>query len=123
MTSLAEPLVLVTLPFYDHAQLQGERDGARLVRRSTTSCDRRLFEPQAADLRRHGDAPRTRGVMIARVRTADCGFPLDGLAGARMPPSAEPQSGGAIRTAIDNRRQAAARTGTPLTPGTEPLVN
>jgi predicted permease len=49
----------------------------------------------------------TSGVMIDRVRTADYGFPLEGLAGARVPASATQQDAGSIRTAVDNLRQAA----------------
>jgi putative ABC transport system permease protein len=47
------------------------------------------------------------GVMIDRVRTADYGFPLDGLAGARIPASARQQDAGSVRTAVDRLRQAA----------------
>lgn len=49
----------------------------------------------------------TSGVMIDRVRTADYGFPLDGLAGARIPASARQHDGGSIRSAIADLRQAA----------------
>ena len=47
------------------------------------------------------------GVMIDRVRTADFGFPLDGLAGGRIPMSAREQDAGSIETAVDTLRQAA----------------
>jgi putative ABC transport system permease protein len=46
------------------------------------------------------------GVMIDRVRTADYGFPVEGLAGARIPASARHQDAGSIRTAVDTLRQA-----------------
>lgn len=46
------------------------------------------------------------GVMIDRVRTADYGLPLDGLAGARIPASATKRDGGSIRSAVDGLRQA-----------------
>jgi putative ABC transport system permease protein len=46
------------------------------------------------------------GVMIDRVRTADYGLPLDGLAGARVPASARQQDAGSIRSAVDSLRQA-----------------
>ena len=49
----------------------------------------------------------TSGVMIDRVRTADYGFPLDGLAGARIPAAARQRDGGSIRSAVDSLRQAA----------------
>jgi putative ABC transport system permease protein len=47
------------------------------------------------------------GVMIDRVRTADYGLALDGLAGARIPASARQRDGGSIRSAVDGLRQAA----------------
>jgi len=47
------------------------------------------------------------GVMIDRVRTADYGLRLDGLAGARIPESAARRDSGAIRTAVEGLRQAA----------------
>ena len=47
------------------------------------------------------------GVMIDRVRTADYGLALDGLAGARIPASARQQDAGSIRSAVDGLRQAA----------------
>jgi putative ABC transport system permease protein len=47
------------------------------------------------------------GVMIDRVRTADYGLALDGLAGARIPASARQQDAGSIRSAVDSLRQAA----------------
>jgi hypothetical protein len=47
------------------------------------------------------------GVMIDRVRTADYGLPLAGLAGARIPASARQQEAGSIRSAVDGLRQAA----------------
>ena len=47
------------------------------------------------------------GVMIDRVRTADYGLPLDGLAGARIPSSARQQDAASIRSAVDGLRQAA----------------
>ena len=46
------------------------------------------------------------GVMIDRVRTADYGLALDGLAGARIPASARQRDGGSIRSAVDGLRQA-----------------
>jgi putative ABC transport system permease protein len=46
------------------------------------------------------------GVMIDRVRTADYGLTLDGLAGARVPASARQQDSGSIRSAVDGLRQA-----------------
>ena len=46
------------------------------------------------------------GVMIDRVRTADYGLALDGLAGARVPGSARQLEGGSIRSAVDGLRQA-----------------
>lgn len=46
------------------------------------------------------------GVMIDRVRTADYGMALDGLAGARVPASARQQDGASIRSAVDGLRQA-----------------
>lgn len=46
------------------------------------------------------------GVMIDRVRTADYGLPLGGLAGARIPASARHHDAGAIRAAADGLRQA-----------------
>jgi predicted permease len=47
------------------------------------------------------------GVMVDRVRTADFGFPLEGLAGARVPASAREQNAGSIRKAVDHLKQAA----------------
>ena len=47
------------------------------------------------------------GVMIDRVRTADYGLALDGLAGARIPASARQPDAGSIRSAVDGLRQAA----------------
>ena len=47
------------------------------------------------------------GVMIDRVRTADFGFPLDGLAGARVPASAREQDARSVRAAVDSLKQAA----------------
>ncbi len=47
------------------------------------------------------------GVMIDRVRTADYGLALDGLAGARIPASARQRDAGSIRSAVDGLRQAA----------------
>ncbi len=49
-----------------------------------------------------------RGVMIDRTRTADFGFPTDGLAGARLPAPAGPEEEArfAIRRVRDNLRQA-----------------
>ena len=47
------------------------------------------------------------GVMIDRVRTADYGLALEGLAGARIPASARQRDGGSIRSAVDGLRQAA----------------
>ncbi len=46
------------------------------------------------------------GVMIDRVRTADYGFAIDGLAGARVPVSARQDGSGNIRSAVDGLRQA-----------------
>jgi predicted permease len=48
------------------------------------------------------------GVMIDRVRTADFGFPTDGLAGARlpMPEGTEREAAFAIRRVRDNLQQA-----------------
>jgi len=48
------------------------------------------------------------GVMIDRVRTADFGFPIDGLAGARVPAPKEDQQrdAGALRRVRDSLRQA-----------------
>ena len=48
------------------------------------------------------------GVMIDRVRTADFGFPTDGLAGARLPvpDGPEQEAGFAIRRVRDNLQQA-----------------
>jgi predicted permease len=46
------------------------------------------------------------GVMIDRVRTADYGLALDGLAGARVPASARQQDAVSIRSAVDGLRQA-----------------
>jgi predicted permease len=46
------------------------------------------------------------GVMIDRVRTADFGFPLDGLAGARVPLSGTVRDPGSIRTAVDTLQRA-----------------
>ena len=48
------------------------------------------------------------GVMIDRVRTAEFGFPTDGLAGARLPVPDEPerQASFAIRRVRDNLQQA-----------------
>lgn len=48
------------------------------------------------------------GVMIDRTRTADFGFPTDGIAGARLPAPAgtEQEAGFAIRRVRDNLRQA-----------------
>ena len=45
--------------------------------------------------------------MIDRVRTADYGFALDGLAGARIPASANQRDSGSIRSAVDGLKQAA----------------
>lgn len=49
----------------------------------------------------------TSGVMIDRVRTADFGFPLEGLAGAQVPASAREQDAGSIRRAVETLKQAA----------------
>jgi predicted permease len=48
------------------------------------------------------------GVMLDRVRTADFGFPIDGLAGARLPAAAGPEREAAfsIRRVRDNLQQA-----------------
>jgi predicted permease len=48
------------------------------------------------------------GVMLDRVRTAEFGFPMEGLAGARLPaPEGSPQDASfAIRRVRDNLRQA-----------------
>ena len=48
------------------------------------------------------------GVMLDRVRTADFGFPLAGLAGARVPATVagQPRQAGAIRAVRDNLKQA-----------------
>jgi putative ABC transport system permease protein len=48
------------------------------------------------------------GVMLDRVRTADFGFPTDGLAGARLPAPGGPQreAGSSIRRVRDNLQQA-----------------
>ena len=50
----------------------------------------------------------TSGVMLDRVRTADFGFPTDGLAAARLPASIgpAPQAGFSIRRVLDNLQQA-----------------
>ncbi len=62
------------------------------------------------------------GVMIDRVRTADFGFPTDGLASARLPArvGSEREAGFSIRKVRDNLRQAsgvrsvAVAEGTPI---------
>jgi predicted permease len=47
------------------------------------------------------------GVMLDRVRTADFGFPLDGLAGARVPATAgTAPDAGKVRVVRDNLKQA-----------------
>ena len=48
------------------------------------------------------------GVMLDRVRTADFGFPIDGLAGARLPAPEGPaqEAGFSIRRVRDNLQQA-----------------
>ncbi|MBY0495507.1 MAG: ABC transporter permease [Cyanobacteria bacterium] len=48
------------------------------------------------------------GVMLDRVRTADFGFPLEGIAGARVPATeaGKPRDAGAIRAVRDNLKQA-----------------
>jgi predicted permease len=48
------------------------------------------------------------GVMLDRVRTADFGFPTDGLAAARLPPPVNPaqQARFSIRSVRDNLQQA-----------------
>jgi len=47
------------------------------------------------------------GVMLDRVRTADFGFPLDGLAGARVPSAAgKDREAGSLRAVRDNLKQA-----------------
>jgi putative ABC transport system permease protein len=48
------------------------------------------------------------GVMLDRARTADFGFPTDGLAGARLPipPGPEEETRFAVRRVRDNLRQA-----------------
>ena len=48
------------------------------------------------------------GVMLDRVRTAEFGFPTEGLAAARLPASAGPEreAGFSIRTVRDNLQQA-----------------
>jgi putative ABC transport system permease protein len=46
------------------------------------------------------------GVMIDRVRTADYGMALEGLAGARIPASARQHDDASIRSAVDGLRQA-----------------
>jgi predicted permease len=47
------------------------------------------------------------GVMLDRVRTADFGFPLDGLAGARVPATAgTAPDAGRVRAVRDNLKQA-----------------
>jgi putative ABC transport system permease protein len=46
------------------------------------------------------------GVMIDRVRTADYGFALDGLAGARIPASAPQYDRASLRAAVEGLRQA-----------------
>jgi predicted permease len=47
------------------------------------------------------------GVMLDRVRTADFGFPLDGLAGARVPTTAgTAPDAGKVRAVRDNLKQA-----------------
>lgn len=46
------------------------------------------------------------GVMIDRVRTAGYGFPVDGLAGARVPVLAQTADGGSLRAVVDGLRQA-----------------
>ena len=49
----------------------------------------------------------TSGVMIDRVRTADFGFPLEGLAGARVPASVRAQEARSIRSAVDSLERTA----------------
>jgi putative ABC transport system permease protein len=64
----------------------------------------------------------TSGVMLDRVRTADFGFPTDGLAAARLPAPAGPgrDAGFSIRKVRDNLQQAsgvrsvAVAEGTPI---------
>ena len=48
------------------------------------------------------------GVMLDRVRTADLGFPVEGLAAARLPASVdrEPDTGSSIRRVLDDLQQA-----------------
>jgi len=47
------------------------------------------------------------GVMLDRVRTADFGFPVDGLAGARVPSTAgKDREAGSLRAIRDNLKQA-----------------
>ncbi|HUQ88444.1 MAG TPA: ABC transporter permease [Vicinamibacterales bacterium] len=47
------------------------------------------------------------GVMLDRVRTADFGFPIDGLAGARVPSTAgKDRVAGSLRAVRDNLKQA-----------------
>jgi predicted permease len=59
------------------------------------------------------------GVMIDRVRTADFGFPVEGLAGARVPAPNEDRQrdAGAIRRAGDNLRQASGVTSVAIAEG------
>lgn len=49
----------------------------------------------------------TSGVMIDRVRTAGFGFPIDGLAGARIPASVTTSHRGALRPALADLQSAA----------------
>ena len=64
----------------------------------------------------------TSGVMLDRVRTADFGFPTDGLASARLPAAVGPEreAGFSIRKVRDNLQQAsgvrsvAVAEGTPI---------
>lgn len=46
------------------------------------------------------------GAMVDRVRTADYGFPLDGLAGTRIPAAAKYVDAGSIRNAVDDLERA-----------------
>jgi predicted permease len=58
------------------------------------------------------------GVMIDRVRTADFGFPIEGLAGARVPaPKGEARDAGALRRVRDNLRQASGVTSVAMADG------
>ena len=60
------------------------------------------------------------GVMLDRVRTADFGFPTDGLAAARLPAPLGPErdSGSSIRRVRDNLQQASGVRSVAMAEGT-----